>query len=135
MKQSGSYSRQLSWATVILFGTFIAGCGSGGDGGGNGSLTAATHAGAGPGAGFFGHGPAPVAMRSAANFRILASSKVSNIPTSAITGEVGLYPAAGSVITGFTCPEIKGSTATPVHEASGGGPAPCSFNDATALNI
>src|SRR3954469_16286818 len=135
MKQSASYSRKLSWGTAILLSTLIAGCGGGGDGNGQGFLGAATKPGAGTGVGGAGRGPAPVVMGSAANYRILASSAISSVPTSAITGEVGLYPAAGSFITGLTCPEVKGSTATPVHVASGAIPAPCSFIDATALNI
>jgi hypothetical protein len=133
MKRSVSFSRKLSWGTAILLSTFIAGCGSGGGGGGPLGAGAATHAGAGTGVGGAGRGPAPVVMGSAANYRILASSAVSSVPTSAVTGEVGLYPAAGTFITGLTCAEVTGSTATPVHEASAGGPAPCSFVDATLL--
>jgi len=41
-------------------------------------------------------------LRSAGNYVILAGSEISNIPTSAITGNIGLSPAAGSMITGFS---------------------------------
>lgn len=46
-------------------------------------------------------GPAPVNLGSAANYVILAKSAISNVPTSAITGDLGLSPAAASFITGF----------------------------------
>jgi hypothetical protein len=72
-------------------------------------------------------------MGTAANFRILAQSGISDVPLSAITGEVGLSPAAGTFITGLTCAEVNGGAGTPVHEASAGGPAPCSFIDSAAL--
>jgi hypothetical protein len=48
-----------------------------------------------------GHGPAPVVLGTAGNYVILAKSAVSNVPTSAITGNIGLSPAAASFITGF----------------------------------
>ncbi len=63
-------------------------------------------------------GPAPVRLGSAENYAILAQTAVSNVPTSAITGNVGLSPAAASYITGFsltrageswTSPEIVGA--------------------------
>jgi hypothetical protein len=47
------------------------------------------------------HGPAAVNLGSAANYVILAKSAISNVPTSAITGDLGLSPAAASFITGF----------------------------------
>ena len=49
-----------------------------------------------------GKGPAPVVLGTAANYVILAKSAVSNVPTSAITGNIGLSPAAASFITGFS---------------------------------
>ncbi|MEX2347896.1 MAG: ice-binding family protein [Balneolaceae bacterium] len=45
---------------------------------------------------------ATIDLRSAADFVILAGAEISNIPTSAITGNIGLSPAAGSMITGFS---------------------------------
>lgn len=41
-------------------------------------------------------------LRTAGDYVILAGSEISNIPTSAITGHIGLSPAAGSMITGFS---------------------------------
>ncbi len=45
---------------------------------------------------------APVLMGSAINYVILAKSAVSTVPTSAITGDIGLSPAAATFITGFS---------------------------------
>ena len=44
----------------------------------------------------------PLNLGLAGNFVILAKSGVSTVPTSAITGNVGLSPAAASYITGFS---------------------------------
>jgi len=44
----------------------------------------------------------PVNLRSAENYVILAKSAISTVPSSAITGDVGLSPAAASYITGFS---------------------------------
>lgn len=60
-----------------------------------------TTPGAGSGAGAGGHGPAPVVLGSAGNYVILSKSATSNVPTSAVTGDIGLSPAAASFITGF----------------------------------
>ncbi|GAC1535098.1 MAG: hypothetical protein NVS2B9_00110 [Myxococcales bacterium] len=55
-----------------------------------------------------GAGPAPVDLGApsdragAANYAILAKSAVTNNPTSAITGDIGLSPAAASFFTGFS---------------------------------
>jgi ice-binding like protein len=49
-----------------------------------------------------GLGPLPVALGDAGNYAILAQSAISNVPTSAVTGALGLSPSAASYITGFT---------------------------------
>jgi hypothetical protein len=46
-------------------------------------------------------GPAPVVLGAAGTFVILAESEISNVSTSAITGNLGLSPAAASYITGL----------------------------------
>ena len=46
-------------------------------------------------------GPAPVQLGLAGNFAILAKSTITNVPTSVITGNLGLSPAAASYVTGF----------------------------------
>lgn len=55
---------------------------------------------------------ATVNLQSTAGFVILAGSLVSNVPTSAVTGDIGLSPAAGSNITGFGGGEVTGTTYT-----------------------
>lgn len=42
-------------------------------------------------------------------FAVLAGSGISDAPTSAITGDVGLDPAGGASITGLTCDEVTGT--------------------------
>ena len=48
-----------------------------------------------------GLGPAAVPLRTAGNYAVVAMSEVSNVPTSIITGDLALSPAAASYITGF----------------------------------
>ena len=51
---------------------------------------------------------ATVDLQSAGGFAILAGSKISNVSTSTVTGNVGLSPAVGSNITGFGANEVVG---------------------------
>jgi hypothetical protein len=44
----------------------------------------------------------PVNLGTAANFAILAKSGISTVPASAITGDIGVSPAAATYITGFS---------------------------------
>lgn len=80
-----------------------AGSGAGGTAGdsGSGGSGAATDSGTGGNAGTAGS-ELPVDLGSAGNFVILAKSAVSTVPTSSITGNVGVSPAAASYITGFS---------------------------------
>ncbi|MCF7802432.1 MAG: ice-binding family protein [Candidatus Marinimicrobia bacterium] len=61
----------------------------------------------------------PVNLGSTANFAILAGSLVSNVPTSAITGDIGLSPATGGNITGFGPNEVTGT----IYTTDASGPA------------
>jgi len=54
----------------------------------------------------------PVNLGSTSGFVVLAGSLVSNIPGSAITGNIGLSPAAGSNITGIGLTELTGTIYT-----------------------
>jgi hypothetical protein len=47
-------------------------------------------------------GPAPVVLGSAEKYVIIAQSKVANVPTSVVTGDIALSPAAASYVTGFS---------------------------------
>lgn len=87
--------------TPFVLAALLAGCGGGGSSSGAVSGIP-TNAGAGTGLGSAGHGPAPVNLGAAGNYVILAKSAISTVPASAITGDVGLSPAAASFITGFS---------------------------------
>jgi len=69
-----------------------------------------------------------VNLQSSGNYVILAGSMISNVPTSAVTGDIGLSPASGSYITGFGGSEITGT----VYTTDVSGPAG-SVQDATGL--
>jgi hypothetical protein len=64
-------------------------------------------------------GPTPVNLATADPFAILAGQGISDVPTSTITGNVGLSPASGSFITGLTCPEVTGT----IYSVDASGPA------------
>jgi hypothetical protein len=51
---------------------------------------------------------APVVLGAAGNYVILAKSAVNNNPTSAVTGDIGLSPAATSFVTGFALVNATG---------------------------
>jgi hypothetical protein len=86
------------------------GFGSGGTDSGSGGAAASSGSGGGGAATDSGTGgnagttasELPVDLGSAGNFVVLAKSGVSTVPTSAITGNVGVSPAAASYITGFS---------------------------------
>src|SRR5580692_5848388 len=44
----------------------------------------------------------PVNLGTAGNYVILSKSGISTVPTSAITGDIGVSPAAATFITGFS---------------------------------
>ncbi len=52
---------------------------------------------------------APLDLGSARRFAVLAGSEITSVPTSAITGDVGLSPAARSNIAGLTQMEVVGT--------------------------
>src|SRR5476651_817840 len=52
-------------------------------------------------------GPAPVDLRSAAHFTILAGAAVTSTGGGSVNGDVGAYPIAGSAI-GVTCAQVNG---------------------------
>jgi len=53
--------------------------------------------------------PTTVNLLTSSNFAVLAGTGVTNIPTSVITGDVGLSPAAGSNYSGLTASEVTGT--------------------------
>ena len=75
----------------------------------------------------------PLVLGAASGFAILASAAITDIPTSTITGDVGLTPDTGASITGFSspgsCPEVVGH----VYAVNSAGPA-CALIDAVLLS-
>ncbi len=69
-----------------------------------------------------------VPLGVAGNFAILSKSGITNVPTSAITGDIGTSPINGASITGITCPEVTGI----IYTVDNSGPA-CRVIDATRL--
>ncbi len=51
-------------------------------------------------------GPAPVLLGGAGHYAILAKAAITNVPTSKITGDLGLSPAAATGITGFALTDL-----------------------------
>jgi len=62
-----------------------------------------TEPGVGPGTGGAGgNGPTPVVLGAAAGYVVLAQTGISTVPTSSITGNMGISPAAATFVTGFS---------------------------------
>lgn len=118
------------WLMAVLLVAFAAGCGGGSDGGGapENSAIPPSAPGVGTGVGGAGQGPAPVNLGTAGNFVILAESAITNVPTSAVTGNVGLSPATGAGI-GLTCAQVTGT----IYAVDAAGPLPCAVTDAVGL--
>ena len=74
-------------------------------------------------------GPAPVNLRSAGSFAILSKTGVTNVPTSAVTGDVGASPITGAAIL-LTCSEVVGN----IYSVDAAGPQPCTIINATKLS-
>src|SRR5687767_11142289 len=68
---------------------------------------------------FAGHGTSPT-LGAADSFAVLAATEITNVPTSDISGDVGLSPAAGSNYAGLTCAEVDGT----IYTVNDAGP-PC----------
>jgi hypothetical protein len=89
----------------------------GGSAGGNVSASADT-----------GSGPVPVDLGTAGTFAILTKTGVTNVPASAITGDVGTSPITGAALL-LPCGEVSGK----VYTVDAAGPLPCVITDATFL--
>ena len=72
-------------------------------------------------------GPAPLNLRSTANFVILAGAAVTTTGGGIINGDVGASPIAGSAI-GVTCPQVNGT----IYAVDASGPA-CAVIDPARL--
>ena len=65
-----------------------------------------------------------VDLGAAEPFAVLGGTTVTNVPTSAITGDVGLSPGTGAAI-GLTCGEVNGT----IYDADGAYPGVCEVTD------
>ena len=64
-------------------------------------------------------GQAPVALGWAGSFAILSKSGITDVPASAITGNIGTSPITGAAITGLDCVEVTGT----IYTVDAAGPA------------
>ena len=102
MNKLNSITKPLTWFMALLMVAAVTGCGGSSSGSPAPAPVSPTLPGVGTGLNGLGKGPAPVVLGGAGNYVILAKSAISTVPTSAITGNVALSPAAASFITGFT---------------------------------
>lgn len=72
-----------------------------------------------------------VDLKTAAPFAILAGTGITDVPTSTITGNVGLSPATGAAITGLTCAEVTGT----IYDVDGAYGGACEVVDPALLTI
>jgi Ice-binding-like len=75
-----------------------------------------------------GKGPAPLDLKSASTFAVLTKSGVTDVPASAITGDVGSSPITGAA-DNLTCAEVTGKS----YSVDAAGPLPCRITNATLL--
>lgn len=85
-------------------------------------------------------GPTTVDLGTAEPFAILSGTGVTNVPTSTITGNVGVSPTTGASIVGLTCPEVNGTIYTvdaagPVCRVADGPLMVTAKNDLTAAYL
>jgi ice-binding like protein len=99
MKKFGNNSQARMWFMALLVTGALAGCGGGSDSNSNTSRGNSTGTG---GVGGVGIGPAPVNLGTAGDFVILAKSGISTVPSSALTGDIGVSPIDETAITGFS---------------------------------
>jgi hypothetical protein len=120
---------QAAWLKPLLMVALVAGCGD------NPVDLSPVEPGAGPGTGVAGaHGPAPVALGTAGDYVILAKEGTSNVPTSDITGNIGLSPAAATFITGFDLNLVAGAAFSTSSQVTGNVYAP-GYAAPTATNL
>lgn len=108
MKRFDSATKPLKWFMAVLLVAVAAGCG--GSGSSTPPKTAPTAPGAGTGLSGAGHGPAPVVLGSVVgagtptspDYVILAKTLISTTGTTAITGDLGMSPAAATFVQGFS---------------------------------
>jgi hypothetical protein len=73
--------------------------------------------------------PTPVNLGKAGTFAILSKTGITDVPTSAVKGDVGSSPITGAAIL-LTCTEVTGT----VYSVDAAGPMPCKVTDGTLLS-
>lgn len=98
MNRFRELSKPALWSMTVLIAAIAAGCGGGDD-----DSTAAVVPNPGPGAaGTACTGAACVALGAAGTYVVLAQSGITNVPTSAISGNMGVSPIDATAVTGFS---------------------------------
>jgi hypothetical protein len=116
MNQYTGSSKSRTWLAALAL-TALAGCGGGGGGGGGGGLSGAA---IGP-TGAACAGASCVSLGTAAHYAILAKTGVSTVPSSVVTGHVGLSPAARTFLTGWSLISEPTDTSFTSAQVVGGG--------------
>lgn len=121
---------------AVLLAAVVVGCGD------EGPKIAPTTPGAGTGTGGAGgRGPVPVNLGTAGNlaaasgYVILAKTGISNTGTTAITGNLGISPAAASFITGFALTLPAGGAASTSAQVTGGSVYASDYAPPTPANL
>ncbi|KAL8277895.1 hypothetical protein RQP46_009714 [Phenoliferia psychrophenolica] len=79
-------------------------------------------------------GPGPVDLKTAADFVILAKSGISTVPSSSITGDIGVSPIAATALTGFSLAYTAGSASSTSSQVTGACFA-ASYGDGTPAKL
>ena len=99
MNRFGSFFKPLTWTMALFLAAAVVGCGSSGSSGSaSGSGASAAN---GP-TGVSGTAAGGVPIGTAGYYAILAKTGISTIPSSVVTGNVGLSPAARGYLTGWS---------------------------------
>jgi len=128
MNKLGNFFKPLTWFMALLLAGLVAGCGDD-DGGGALPIPPPTGTAAGV---VCTSGATCVDLGTAGDFVILADAAITSVPTSAITGIVGME--SGSSIAGLTCAEVIGSIIdSDAGYPPGGGDTSCLTTDGIRL--
>ncbi|MEX2006603.1 MAG: ice-binding family protein [Candidatus Saccharimonadales bacterium] len=71
-----------------------------------------------------------VNLRTAEPFAILSGTGITNVPTSTITGNIGVHPTTGASMTGISCSEVIGT----IYDIDGTFAGACEVVDPALLN-
>lgn len=97
------------WFMALLPVVFMAGCGDSGNGGGGSPAASSAIC----------QGSSCVSLGTAANYVILAKTGIDTVPTSAVTGDIGVSPIDSTGITGFALDLPAGSAFSTSSQVTG----------------